>query len=135
MKLKISIVVIALAAGIAFMALSSINKDARKFFQVNEFQEELKKNPDIADKNLILLGNVKEGSIRKSGIEADFVMELKGESLTVHHNGRNILPDGFLDGAQITVEGKYDNQKNIFVSDKVMAKCASKYQAGKDKQL
>ena len=131
MKLKVSIVVIALIAGVAFLVGSSIQKDARKFYQLTEFQEDLKKDPLVmGDKYLIILGNVKEGSIRKNGILADFIMEMDGESLKVHHNGKNLLPDTFQAGAQVTVEGIYDSQKNEFVSDKVMAKCASKYQSG-----
>jgi cytochrome c-type biogenesis protein CcmE len=131
MKLKVSIAVIALIAGVVFMAGSSINKDAKKFYQLTEFQEALTNDSkSLSDKYLIVLGNVKEGSISKSGIQADFIMEMGDSSLKVHHNGKNLLPDTFQSGAQVTVEGKYDSVKNEFISDKVMAKCASKYQSG-----
>lgn len=131
MKLKISIVVIAIIAGVAFLVGSSINKDAKKFYQLTEFQEALKEDlKNVDDKYLIVLGNVKEGSIKKQGVEADFTIEMGDDILNVHHNGKNLLPDTFQAGAQVTIEGKYDGQKSIFVSDKVMAKCASKYQSG-----
>jgi len=131
MKLKISIAVLAVIAGVAFLAISSINKDARKFYQLTEFVETLKENPDaISGKYLIVLGNVKEGSIKKKGIQADFIIEMSDDAMNVHHNGKNLIPDTFQAGAQVTVEGKYDFEKKEFVSDKIMAKCASKYQSG-----
>jgi len=131
MKIKISIVVIALLAGIGFLAISSVKKETRKFYQLNEFQDALKKDEHVFnDKFLIVLGNVKEGTIKKSGIQADFTMEMNEVSLKVHHNGKNLLPDTFQDGAQVTVEGKYNSEKKEFVSEKVMAKCASTYSSG-----
>jgi cytochrome c-type biogenesis protein CcmE len=60
-------------------------------------------------------------------------MQMDGSSLPVHHNGKNLLPDTFQDGAQVTVEGKYDSVQKKFVSEKVMAKCASKYESGQMK--
>lgn len=131
MKLKISIVVIALIGGVAFLVGSSIQKDAKKFYQLTEFQEALKTGgQNLNDKYLVVLGNVKEGSIQKNGIQADFTMEMADSTLKVHHNGKNLLPDTFQSGAQVTVEGRYDASTNVFTSDKVMAKCASKYQSG-----
>lgn len=124
-------VVVALVGGVAFMAISSINKDTKKFYQLTEFQEALKKDKAaLSEKYLIVLGNVKEGSIKRNGVEADFTMEMAGDALRVHHNGKNLIPDTFQAGAQVTVEGRYDTNKNEFISDKVMAKCASTYKSG-----
>ncbi|MDH4262317.1 MAG: cytochrome c maturation protein CcmE [Spirochaetia bacterium] len=131
MKYKVSIVVVAIVAGIAFMVISSISKDTKKFYQLTELAEIIKKDKhSISDKYLIVLGNVKEGSVKKNGIQADFTIEMADDRMKVHHNGKNLLPDTFQAGAQVTVEGKYDLANDEFVSDKVMAKCASKYQSG-----
>ena len=131
MKYKVSIVVIAFVAGIAFMVISSISKDSKKFYQLSELQEIIRNDKhSLTDKYLIVLGNVKEGSVKKSGIQADFIIEMGDANMKVHHNGKNLLPDTFQAGAQVTVEGKYDVNTDEFESDKVMAKCASKYQSG-----
>lgn len=134
MKLKVSIAVIAIVGGVAFMAVSSIRKDSTNRYPLDSFEQELKSNPDkVVNKNLIVMGNVKENTIVKKGIEADFEIELKGADMKVHHTGKNLLPDGFVDGAPITIEGKYDPEKNTFMSDTVTAKCASKYVPGQKK--
>jgi cytochrome c-type biogenesis protein CcmE len=131
MKIKITIVIVAIAGAVAFMAGSSIKKDARKFYQLNELHDAVKTNPDeVNSKYLVVLGNVKEGTIRKNGVQADFIMKMGDVEMSVHHNGKNLLPDTFQDGAQVTIEGKYIATDNKFESDKVMAKCASKYQTG-----
>jgi len=131
MKWKITLVVSTLIAGVAFLVGSSITKDAKKFYQLSEFREALKTDAKSIDgKYLIVLGNVKEGSIQKNGIQADFIMEMDDSSLKVHHNGKNLLPDTFQSGAQVTIEGRYNVATGEFTSDKVMAKCASKYQSG-----
>jgi len=37
------------------------------------------------------------------------------------------IPDLFKDGAEVIVEGKYD--EGLFIADNLMTKCASRYEA------
>lgn len=77
---------------------------------------------------LTIYGKVKEGTIQKKGIQADFKIEDAGKELAVFFTGKTLLPDTFKDGADAAIEGKYDYEKKVFQADKVMAKCASKYE-------
>jgi len=79
-------------------------------------------------------GTVRPGSIVRYTGRVDFVLEGEGKSLAVSYTGSDPLPDTFVDNSQALVEGKLA-PNGTFVSDKVQAKCASKYEAapGQDK--
>lgn len=74
-------------------------------------------------------GFVVDGSIFKNLPEGyvDFVVRDASEAqLSVRYAGIDI-PDLFKDGAEVVVEGRMDEA--VFVADKIMAKCPSKYEA------
>jgi len=73
-------------------------------------------------------GNVRSGSIDRSGGRVDFILEEQGKSLPISYTGRDPLPDTFKDGAQALVEGRLTPDGH-FVAEQVQAKCASKYEA------
>jgi len=129
-KLKVSIVVIAVVLGVGFLVISSSGKDAHPHYQLKEFYEVLKTNPQKLDNLFMTIyGNVKEGSIVKKGIQANFIVEKDGLELPVFATGKNLLPDMFKDGAILSMDGVYNREMNQFEADKVLAKCASKYES------
>ncbi|MCE9596921.1 MAG: cytochrome c maturation protein CcmE [Spirochaetia bacterium] len=73
-------------------------------------------------------GFVKPGSVLRYGDKADFIMTLDGRDLKVHFNGETQLPDTFADNAPVRADGHLSPDM-LLVSNKIEAKCASKYEA------
>ena len=119
-----------LVVGVVCMVIASSGEASHAHYQLNDFYQRLEANPsNIQGRYMTVYGNVKEGSIQKSGIQAHFTIEKDDLLLKVFFTGKNLLPDTFKDGSQAAVEGIFDVQKQIFIADKVMAKCASRYKA------
>jgi cytochrome c-type biogenesis protein CcmE len=90
--------------------------------------EELLENPShSAGKALRVGGDVLPGSVDKSdGLR--FTLIQGNHSLSVSYVGTEPLPDTFRDQAQAVVDGQYDVDQELFLADKIQAKCASKYE-------
>ena len=73
-------------------------------------------------------GKVEDGSIVRmpSGQDVSFTMTDGTTALAVNYHG--IIPDTFVDGADVVVEGRLDNA-GTFNAHKLLAKCPSKYEA------
>ena len=78
--------------------------------------------------NFRVNGKVRQGSIERlpSGQDVRFVMTGAASSLPVAYHG--IIPDTFVDGADVTVEGSLTSA-GTFQATNLMAKCPSKYEA------
>ncbi len=72
-------------------------------------------------------GNVDEGSISFSEdrLTVNFVLRQGEDKLPVTYTSAEI-PDLFKDGAEVIVEGAYEN--GVFYADNLMTKCASRYE-------
>ncbi len=137
MRTKLTVFFILLAVALGTLVVTSSSNAAQVHLQLNQFKQEiLQGNVDkLAKRNLTVYGKIKEGSIEREGVRARFVIFDKSNELVVEHSGKTLLPDTFQDGAEAGVEGFYDASRNVFVSHKVMAKCASRYEApGMDKK-
>ncbi|HRP70874.1 MAG TPA: cytochrome c maturation protein CcmE, partial [Turneriella sp.] len=131
MRTKLTIFFVLLASALVVLAVTSSTSAAQVHLQLNEFQKELThdQNSSLLKRNITLYGKVKEGSIEREGVKARFrIIDGKNE-MVVEHSGKTLLPDTFQDGAEAGVEGYFDKNRSIFVSHKVMAKCASRYDA------
>jgi cytochrome c-type biogenesis protein CcmE len=73
-------------------------------------------------------GKVADGTIERAttGEDVAFVMTDGGANLPVRYHG--IIPDTFVDGADVVVEGALD-PKGTFQAHVLLAKCPSKYEA------
>jgi cytochrome c-type biogenesis protein CcmE len=73
-------------------------------------------------------GKVADGTIEraKTGEDVGFVMTDGGATLPVRYHG--IVPDTFVDGADVVVEGAMD-ASGTFQAHVLLAKCPSKYEA------
>ncbi len=73
-------------------------------------------------------GKVVLGSIERAptGQDVRFVMEGDGAALPVSYHG--IIPDTFVDGADVVVEGGLGDD-GVFEAKTLLAKCPSKYEA------
>ncbi|MDH5720928.1 MAG: cytochrome c maturation protein CcmE [Spirochaetia bacterium] len=130
MKVKLAAVIVSLVAGAIFLVVSSSGDAGHPHYQLTEFHEILKESPHkLNNRFMTVYGKVKEGTITRQGVKANFVIEQEGKELAIFFTGKTLLPDTFKEGADATIDGTYDGQKRLFVADKVMAKCASKYKA------
>ncbi|GAB4444524.1 MAG: hypothetical protein OHK0011_26570 [Turneriella sp.] len=131
MRAKLAVFFVLLAAALAILVVTSSSSAAQVHLKLHEFRSEAERSgiEKLASRNLTLYGKVKEGSIEREGVRARFVIVDQGEEMTVEHSGKTLLPDTFQDGADAGVEGNYDPLRKVFVSHKVMAKCASRYEA------
>ena len=131
MRTKLAIFFGLCAIALTILVVSSSTSAAQVHLKLHEFDAELAKGnaSTLTKRHLTLYGKVKEGTIEREGVKAKFVIVDQGKELVVHHSGKNLLPDTFQDGAEAGVEGTYDAQRKIFTSHKVMAKCASRYEA------
>ncbi|MBV6493148.1 MAG: Cytochrome c-type biogenesis protein CcmE [Turneriella sp.] len=131
MRTKLAVFFILLAGALVVLAVTSSTSAAQVHVQLHDFQAEIAKNTDsnLLKRNLTLYGKVKEGSIEREGVKARFRLIDGKNEIVVEHSGKTLLPDTFQDGADAGAEGYYDKDRNLFVSHKVMAKCASRYDA------
>lgn len=131
MRIKLALFFSLCATALVVLVLTSSSTAAQVHLKLHEFEAEMVKpgGEKILRRNLTLYGKVKEGSIEREGVRARFTLVDAGRELAVVHSGKTLLPDTFQDGAEAGVEGTYDAQHKIFTSHKVMAKCASRYEA------
>jgi cytochrome c-type biogenesis protein CcmE len=105
-------------------------RDSMSYFQT---VSQLHASGEKAHKRrLSVSGDVVAGSIVRSGIQVDFVIEDKTshERLPVRYGGTEPVPDTFRDYATVIVNGTLA-QNGVFAGTKMTAKCASKYEKEK----
>ena len=80
-------------------------------------------------KGVRINGKVASGSIERlaSGQDVHFVMTDGQATLPVSYHG--IIPDTFVEGADVVVKGSLDSGSGTFHADELLAKCPSKYEA------
>ncbi len=125
-----------LLSSLVILIIASTIEAGHSHYQLVDFYKILKKEPDrIQQKRVTLYGSVKEGSIEKKGIKARFILQEENKSLMVHFTGKTLLPDTFKEGSLASVDGFFNIEENIFVADKVLAKCASRYESNYEDSL
>ncbi|HVI80786.1 MAG TPA: cytochrome c maturation protein CcmE [Candidatus Acidoferrum sp.] len=88
---------------------------------------ELHKMGDGAySKRLRVAGNVKAGSIKRTGTHVQFVLVEQDQTLPVDYTGTEAPPDTFKDDSQALADGRFDHD-GTFHAKQLQAKCASKY--------
>ena len=94
------------------------------YMSVSEFLA----SPDVARSGLRVNGKVLDGTIDRAntGEDVTFQMSDGGAMLAVNYHG--IIPDTFVDGADVVVEGSLQ-EDGVFVAHMLLAKCPSKYES------
>jgi cytochrome c-type biogenesis protein CcmE len=75
---------------------------------------------------LRVAGNVQAGSIKRTGLKLEFVLNEEGRLLPVSYSGTDAPPDTLKDDAQALAEGEM-GRDGVFHAKHLQAKCASKY--------
>jgi len=94
------------------------------YLTVSEFTDA----PDRGDDGFRINGKVDDGSIVRhpGGLSVAFTMSEGAATLPVSFDG--IIPDTFVDGADVVVEGRLGTD-GTFEAHTLLAKCPSKYEA------
>jgi cytochrome c-type biogenesis protein CcmE len=127
-QVKFGVLIAAILGTLAWLAVGGVNETSTYYKTVAE----LKSLENGHAKRLRVAGDVKEGSIQRSGREVRFVLKQDAETISVFYNGIDPLPDTFKDGAQAVADGKMEAD-GTFHAAKIQAKCASKYEADYNK--
>ncbi len=77
-------------------------------------------------KRLRVAGNVRPGSIKRTGTHVQFVLVEQDQNLSVDYTGTEAPPDTFKDDSQALADGSF-GRDGVFHAKALQAKCASKY--------
>ncbi|HIE04137.1 MAG TPA: cytochrome c maturation protein CcmE [Candidatus Latescibacteria bacterium] len=121
-KLKLVLAVAAAAFGLSYFILMGLKEAKVYYLRV----EELLSSPELWGKRVRVEGEVVPGSVKK-GKKLEFQMAGGGGRIQVIHTGP--VPPLFGEGKHVVVEGTYDQKEEAFLSEGMLTKCPSKYEA------
>jgi cytochrome c-type biogenesis protein CcmE len=134
--LQISIAALSVFAGLAWLiGVTGSGEGTFEYYSsVSAFVEGSAQPADVGGRGLRVHGFVVEGSIEKNlpAGYVNFIMQDREPAeaqLSVRLIGLDI-PDLFKEGAEVVVEGRFEN--GLFLADRLMAKCPSKYEAKRE---
>jgi cytochrome c-type biogenesis protein CcmE len=108
---------------LAYLAYTGV-QDSKSYYVTIA---ELRKMGDGAyTKRLRVAGNVKPGSIKRTGTHVQFVLVEQDQLLDVDYTGTEAPPDTFKDDSQALADGSF-GRDGVFHAKGLQAKCASKY--------
>ena len=128
LKFGSAMVVILLALG--YLAYTGVQESKSYYVTIKELRG---MGDNAYVRRLRVAGNVQPGSIKRSGMNMNFVLVENDQSLPVIYDGTEPPPDTFKDDAQALAEGTF-GRDGVFHAKQIQAKCASKY-AGRTKDL
>jgi cytochrome c-type biogenesis protein CcmE len=125
-KLRLVLIGAGILACVGFLLAVTLNSKSGLvyYYTVSEFR----KLDGPRNGGIRINGKVADGSIvrQKSGMDVRFEVTDGQEVLPVEYHG--IIPDTFVDGADVVVEGGL-RQDGTFEASNLLAKCPSKYEA------
>ena len=121
--LKFGSAMVAILLALGYLAYTGVQESKSYYVTIKELHG---MGDGAYTKRLRVAGNVQPGSIRRSGMNVNFVLVENDQSLSVVYNGTEPLPDTFKDDAQALAEGSY-GRNGVFTAKQIQAKCASKY--------
>ncbi len=120
---KIAIAAAVILAVVAWLAVTGVQSNKSYYVTITELQG---MGGKAYTRHLRVAGNVKPGSIQRSGTNAHFELLEQGKFLQVSYQGSEPPPDTFKDDAQALAIGTY-GRDGVFHATQLQAKCASKY--------
>ena len=121
--LKFGSAMVAILLALGYLAYTGVQESKSYYVTIKELHG---MGDGAYTKRLRVAGNVQPGSIRRSGMNVNFVLVENEQTLNVVYNGTEPLPDTFKDDAQALAEGSY-GRDGVFSAKQIQAKCASKY--------
>ncbi len=122
MKFGAATVIILLSLG--YLAYTGVQESKSYYVTIKELRG---MDDSVYSKRLRVAGNVVPGSIKRTGLHVEFMLNEEGRTLPVVYTGTEAPPDTFKDDAQALAEGKF-GRDGVFHAQQIQSKCASKYQ-------
>ncbi len=123
--LKFGLLMALIVGSLVWLAMGGI-RDTKTYYKT--IPELAQMGDDAHGHRLRVGGDIKPGSIVKTGGQVSFVLFQGAQSLKVVYTGSDPLPDTFRDNAQALADGRL-GPDGVFEAHKIQAKCASKYEA------
>jgi cytochrome c-type biogenesis protein CcmE len=123
---KIAISTLVLGLAFSAMLYSSLAEDTQYYKHVDEV---MTRPVEWYGKRLQLHGHASD--IRRKPDSLDYRFEVAHNGQMVRATYTGIVPDTFKDGSEVVVKGTLGPAGFVVEPDGVMAKCPSKYEAGK----
>jgi cytochrome c-type biogenesis protein CcmE len=113
------------AAAITFLVMSSPEEGVLEYVYADKVVDA---PDDFVDREFKVHGNVVEGTLRQDAGDDTyyFVIEFKGRRLKVAYD--DLLPDTFVEGGEVVLTGRLDEDAMVFSASEMTAKCPSKYE-------
>lgn len=123
-KIKIALSFTIVAVLLIWVVVTGFNEKMQYYASIEQVKS---MGEEAYSKGLRVKGRLVPGSVVKANnsLDVDFIMEENGHEMKVHYDKE--LPDTFVDGAEVLVEGKFTPQ-GYFDATMLMAKCPSKYE-------
>jgi cytochrome c-type biogenesis protein CcmE len=120
---KFGLLMTLIIGSLVWLAVGGISDTKAYYKTIPELQ---KMGTSAQRHRLRVSGDVKPGSIVKTGTQVNFVLLEQGQTLNVVYTGTDPLPDTFRDNAQALADGRL-GPDGVFQAKQIQAKCASKY--------
>ena len=108
---------------LAYLAYTGVQDSKSYYVTIKELH---KMGDGAFTKRLRVAGNVRPGSIKRTGTHVQFVLVEEDQNISVDYTGAEAPPDTFKDDSQALADGSYGHD-GVFHAKQLQAKCASKY--------
>jgi len=108
---------------LGYLAYTGVQDSKSYYVTISELH---KMGDGAYTKRLRVAGNVRPGSIRRTGAHVQFVLMEQDQLLNVDYTGTEAPPDTFKDDSQALADGSF-GRDGVFHAKALQAKCASKY--------
>jgi cytochrome c-type biogenesis protein CcmE len=114
-----------LLVAVIYLLYLSFGDSVSYYVTVSEFYD---RETELQDVSIRVAGEIVEGSVSwdAESLELRFTINEGGKDMPVTYHGTR--PSGFSPGSNILVEGRY-TLDGIFMADKLILKCPSKYES------
>ena len=123
-QLKFAVGSIVIILTLSYLAYSGYQESKTYYHTVPEL---IAMKDQVYDLRLQVSGDVIPGSIQRDGKIVNFAIGEEPHTLQIRYVGKDPLPDTLMDRATAMATGKL-GPDGVFVADKMLAKCASKYE-------
>ena len=121
--LKFGAATMAILLSLAYLAYTGVQQSKSYYVTIKELHG---MGDSAYTKRLRVAGNVQPGSIKRTGLNVEFVLVEQNQSLPVVYSGTEAPPDTFKDNSQALADGSF-GRDGVFRAKQLQAKCASKY--------
>ena len=108
---------------LGYLAYTGVQESKSYYVTIKELH---KMGDGAYAKRLRVAGNVKPGSIKRTGTHVQFTLMEQDQLLSVDYTGTEAPPDTFKDDSQALADGSF-GRDGVFHAKQLQAKCASKY--------